>query len=180
MDIKYPILGFLSRQPLSGYDLKKRFASSAVLYWSGNSNQIYRALIELHRVGLVSYQVQQRESVPAKKVYALTAAGREALKAWILSPPEPLELRNPFLVQLAWAGQLSVEELDGLLERYEQEIRAQLQLQAGTLRREKSVPVETLWQAFLWEKIQENYISAYANQLRWVEELREELPKIPV
>ncbi len=66
MTIDYAILGLLSWKPLSGYDLKKLFSDSSILYWSGNNNQIYKALIQLHQDGLVSQETQLQESLPAK------------------------------------------------------------------------------------------------------------------
>ena len=69
MSIKHAILGFLSWSPLTGYDLKKRFMGSTTLYWSGNNNQIYRSLVDLHQNGFVTKEVQQQEKLPARKIY---------------------------------------------------------------------------------------------------------------
>src|SRR5512146_1518055 len=98
MDIQYAILGLLSWKSLSGYDLKKIISGSDLFYWSGNNNQIYNSLILLHKQGLVSQQVLQQESLPAKKIYTITDTGRAALRGWLLSNPELPELRNNFLI----------------------------------------------------------------------------------
>jgi hypothetical protein len=42
MSIKHAILGFLSWQPSTGYELKKLFAESDTLSWSGNNNQRWK------------------------------------------------------------------------------------------------------------------------------------------
>ncbi len=120
-----PFLG-VELRPSSGYDLKKAMTDSSILYWSGNNNQIYTTLVQLHREGLVDCAVELQESLPAKKVYSITVAGRDQLRNWVMSSPEPPELRNIFLIQLSWADQLSKAELDDLLERYAEEIRVQL------------------------------------------------------
>ena len=44
MIIDYAILGLLSWKPLTGYDVKRVMQDSPFLYWSGNNNQIYKAL----------------------------------------------------------------------------------------------------------------------------------------
>ena len=119
MSINFAILGFLSREPLTGYDLKKRFAGSEIFYWSGNNNQIYRALVELHQAGRVEQTIEHPESGPARKLYMLTDQGRAELRRWLLSPPELPQLRHPLLIRLAWADQLEASELDGLLAQYE-------------------------------------------------------------
>ena len=127
--IRYAILGLLSWQPLSGYDLKKIISGSQVFYWSGNNNQIYTALIRLHEAGLVTRQVQQQESLPAKKIYSITQQGRAELRNWVLSTMELPELRSTFLIQLASADALTAGELDALIGRYEAEIELQLRMQ---------------------------------------------------
>ena len=68
MDLRSAILGLLSWQPASGYDLKRIISDSDIFYWSGNNNQIYKSLLELLKEGLVTYQVQLQDSLPAKKI----------------------------------------------------------------------------------------------------------------
>ena len=173
--IRYAILGLLSWQPLSGYDLKKIISGSQVFYWSGNNNQIYKALIRLHEAGLVTRQVQQQESLPAKKIYSITQQGRAELRNWVLSTMELPELRSTFLIQLASADALNARELDALLGRYEAEIELQLRMQHKRSGHLAPAPDRTPRQAYLWEKISENLLSTYQNQLDWVRRLRQEL-----
>lgn len=177
--IKYAILGFLNWQPLTGYDLKKLFADSEFFYWSGNNNQIYRTLLELHRQGLVTQEVQPQENYPARKVYTLTAQGVAELHAWLLSPPEPPQIRSPFLVQLAWADLLAVEELDTLLARYEQEINVRLLMCREQARRQENQPARTPREAYLWRMMYENRAGFYEHELAWVQKLRQELAAFP-
>jgi DNA-binding PadR family transcriptional regulator len=130
MSIEYSILGLLSWKPSSGYDIKKMFKDSAVMYWSGNNNQIYNTLSKLLDSNLVSTRVEKQESLPDKKVYSITEKGREELKKWTaLSPAQPPEFRKPFLLKLAWGDQLNDQELHRLLDDYESEIIKQIDLQ---------------------------------------------------
>lgn len=89
MSIKYALLGFLNWKALTGYELKQLFAESATLSWSGNSNQIYTPLVELHKEGLVSVEVQPQEARPSRKVYTTTDKGLAELKSWIFDPGSP-------------------------------------------------------------------------------------------
>jgi DNA-binding PadR family transcriptional regulator len=175
MSIQHAILGFLSWRPLTGYDLKKLFAGSEFFYWSGNSNQIYRALVQLHKEGLVTREVEHQESYPDRKVYALTAEGRAALRAWAGSAPEPPELRHTFLVQLAWADQLPSEELEALLRAYEDRVRAQLLICQEQARRGEIDPARTAREAYLWRAVADNWIGFYGHELAWVQGLRDGL-----
>jgi len=175
MTIEFAILGLLSWKPMSGYDLKKLISESSVMYWSGNNNQIYRALVQLHDANLVEYQVQPQESLPAKKIYSITEDGQAELKKWVLSVPEAPEIRNMFLVQLAWGDQLGADELDELLERYVGELALQLRMQDEKSQRGTAAPARTQREILLWEKISENMRLAYENEITWVQKLRKAL-----
>ena len=175
MSIKYAILGFLSWRSLSGYDLKKMFGDSMFLHWSGNNNQIYRSLTQLHKEKMVTSEFQQQESGPARKIYTITEAGRADLRNWVLSSPELPQLRNSFLVQLAWADQLEPDELDSLLERYEHEIRMQALMCREQKRRNLLNPARTQRETYLWNMISDNWILFYETELTWVQKLREEV-----
>jgi PadR family transcriptional regulator AphA len=172
MTIRNAILGLLSWKPCSGYDLKKMFASSASLYWSGNNNQIYTTLLQLQKQGLVTSTTQTQPSLPAKKVYTLTPQGAAELREWVLSMPQPPELHHLFLVQLAWADQLTPAELDALLQAYAAEVHLQALMQREEARRREAAPSRTPREAYLGHMIMENIVSFYENELRWVEQVR--------
>jgi PadR family transcriptional regulator, regulatory protein AphA len=175
--IQYAILGLLSWQPFTGYDLKRIISDSDIFYWSGNNNQIYRTLIQLHDSELVSQQVEYQESLPARKVYTITDKGREELRRWVLSTPELPELHNTFLIQLAWADQLSDDQLDTLLQTYEAEVAVQLRMQEEKARRKSVMPERTAREVFLWARISENILASYQNELNWVRAVRRDLEK---
>jgi len=175
MDIQFAILGLLSWKPLSGYDLKKIIADSELFYWSGNNNQIYNSLVELHRQGLVSQEIQLQESLPAKKVYTITGSGRAKLRAGLLSAPELPEIRNSFLIQLAWTDELSGDELDALLARYAEEISVQLRMRTALLTRPSTAPNRTPRERLLWDRIEQNQVNMVRQELEWVNRLREDL-----
>jgi len=177
MSIKYAILGFLSWRPFSGYELKQLFAESAKLSWSGNSNQIYTPLVELHKEGLVSLEIQLQENRPARKVYTITEKGLLELKNWVRSTPEPPLRKNAFLIQLAWADQLEAEEVDALLEKYEEKLQTQLFTFKVRDQRQDS-PRRTPREIYLWNMISENWIAFYENELRWTTKVREGLMKM--
>ncbi|MGE5652699.1 MAG: DUF4180 domain-containing protein [Bacillota bacterium] len=175
MSINHTILGILSCQPLSGYDLKKIIQDSPFMYWSGNNNQIYRALTELLDEGYVTHEIQHQESSPSKKIYTITAAGLDELDDWVRSTPELPELKNDFLIRLAWADQLKPDELISLLSRYENELRQQVLLLQEKERRGTFTPDRTPREAYLWDMIHDNTISTYVNELEWLQRLRQGL-----
>ena len=175
MSIRYAILGFLSWRALSGYDLKKLFEASVALYWSGNSNQIYRSLVQLRKDGWVTAETHNQESGPSKKVYTITQEGRDALRAWVQAAPEAPLLRNGFLVQLAWADRLTPGELDELLARYEHEVAVQLMISREQQRRADLNPARTARETRLWQALTDNPVRHFAAELEWVQQLRQQL-----
>jgi DNA-binding PadR family transcriptional regulator len=175
MSINSAILGILSYKSLTGYDLKKIIQESPFMHWSGNNNQIYKALVELLDEGYVTNEVYHQESSPSKKIYTITEAGLAALKEWVLSIPEAPESKKTFLIQLAWADQLNTDELNNLITGYENEIKIQILLQEEKRRRGTFSPERTPREAYLWDMIYDNIISSYKNELSWIEKLRRNL-----
>lgn len=175
MSIQYAILGLLSWKSASGYELKKMIEESSTMPWSGNNNQIYRSLVQLLDEGCVTHKIQHQESSPSKKVYSITNVGLARLKEWVLSEPEVPEFKNYFLIQLAWAEQLSDEELIELLEQYESRINMELRYQQEKINRGVPSPNRNEREVFLWDKISQNLLSFYHNELKWVQGIRKEL-----
>ena len=185
MTIEYAILGLLSCRSMTGYEIKKIFVDSVVLYWSDNNNQIYTTLVSLHRRELVTREIHYQEDHPARKIYSITEKGSTALKKWVLSTPELPQLKHTFLVQLAWADQLTTEEMDALLDKYEEDILMQL-LICQAIGKTQKTPREdsryasflhsdlarTSREAFIWRSIQNHWNAFYENELTWLQKLR--------
>lgn len=167
----------LSWQAFTGYELKQLFAKSATLSWSGNSNQIYTPLVELHKGGLVSLEIQHQETRPSRKVYTITEKGLAELKSWLLSTPEPPRQQNTFLLQLAWADLLEADEMDALLDTYEEQLQFQL-LMFQAREQRKDSPQRTPRETYFWNMISENWMSFYEKELHWTRKLREELMRM--
>ncbi|AET67781.1 putative transcriptional regulator [Desulfosporosinus orientis DSM 765] len=177
MSIKYAILGILSWKSSTGYELKKLFEESSFMYWSGNNNQIYKALLKMQEEGLVSSEVIHQESSPSKKVYQITEEGMVELKEWILSSPETPEFKKPFLIQLAWSGLLNDQELNELLTRYENELKAQLLIQEEKHKRSLNSPNRNPRETLIWDMISQNLTASYKTELDWVQDVKERLFK---
>ncbi|RPJ52057.1 MAG: DUF4180 domain-containing protein, partial [Chloroflexi bacterium] len=84
------------------------------------------------------------------------------------------ELHSPFLIQLAFTGVLTDEEIDGLLAKYEDEIDLELRMQQEKARRGSETPGRSPREAFLWNKIIENRLGSCQHELDWVRQVRAE------
>lgn len=175
MSIQLAILGILSWKPSTGYELKKIFEDSDFMYWSGNNNQIYKALISMENECLVTCEVVHQDGSPSKKIYTITEEGLSELKKWLVSSPEGPEIRKTFLVQFAWSDMLTDQELGEMLTNYENEIKLQLIMQKEKYRRGLHSPNRNVREGFIWQQISENILSTYNNELNWVHETRQKL-----
>ena len=90
----YAILGLLSREDLSGYDLTRRMAGRVGYFWSARHSQIYPELARLEDGGYVTHSVVEQTERPDKKVYEITAEGLDALKDWVTRLFREEELRH--------------------------------------------------------------------------------------
>lgn len=179
MSINDAVLGILSYKPMTGYDLKKIIQHSSFMYWSGNNNQIYKALSELLDQGLVTHEVKHQEGAPTKKIYKITDAGLAALKEWALSPPEPMDMKKPFLIHLAWSRQLNTDELHRLIDAYEDQINTQLLLEKNKDWDAHFSPDRTDLETTIWHCIKQNIVSTYEHERTWIKQLRAAIANIP-
>ena len=102
MSLKYGLLGLLTYDDLSGYDLKKTFDSSLQFMWSAKSSQIYRELGKMEEEGLISSRIQEQDRKFDRKVYSITSSGKDAFQKWVKDFPDNLEVpvRDEFIVQV--------------------------------------------------------------------------------
>ena len=109
------ILGLLSLGARSGYDIKTVVDRSTRFFWAASYGQIYPELRRLEREGLIEGE-DSSNGARGRRVYELTAAGREALEEWLLGRTLTMELRDESLLRLFFADNLTREQALGLLE----------------------------------------------------------------
>jgi DNA-binding PadR family transcriptional regulator len=100
MTLRHAVLAALLEGEASGYQLAKRFDVSVANFWSATPQQLYRELEQLERAGLLSGRVVEQRRRPNKRVFTLTAAGREELHAFTAQPARPTAMRDDLLVKL--------------------------------------------------------------------------------
>jgi DNA-binding PadR family transcriptional regulator len=104
----YTILGGLSVQPdLSGYDIRKGIQQSIGYFWAESYGQIYPALKRLVAEGLIAPSKASSKGRKRRQTYAITDAGRAALRQWLALPFHNEPPRNEFLLKLFFAGEAS-------------------------------------------------------------------------
>jgi PadR family transcriptional regulator AphA len=176
VSLKAAILGFLELEPTSGYTLKQRFEGSVGSFWSVTQSQIYRELHALERQKLVSVRRQPGRGKPDSKIYAPTQKGRDFLRAWLLEPLPPLQLRHPLLLKLVFATELPPPALDGVLASYEQGLRqTEKEYRRRLSAKEIFSLARTRREARIWRLSIEHGLAWCRVELAWIKKARKEL-----
>jgi PadR family transcriptional regulator, regulatory protein AphA len=105
----YVILGMVSREPRSGYEIKALVDETTRFFWAASYGQIYPELKHLSEEGLIEGADAPRGE-RKRTVYAITDAGTEALKEWLRRPPQTFEMREEGLLKLFFSGVLPPAE----------------------------------------------------------------------
>ncbi|MFI6003034.1 helix-turn-helix transcriptional regulator [Streptomyces sp. NPDC051366] len=109
----WAVLGLLSFPgERTGYELKKWADSSLrFFYWSPAISQIYAELRRLEELGYAASARSGPEEARAKRRYAITDAGRQALAGWASDTAEagPPVLKHGLLLRV-WLGHLAEPE----------------------------------------------------------------------
>lgn len=82
-NLGFALLGLIHKAPMSGYDLRKVFAETALGNYSSSPGAIYPALARLEKQGLVTGKEDRTTSLRPKKVYRPSADGKKVFKAWL-------------------------------------------------------------------------------------------------
>jgi PadR family transcriptional regulator, regulatory protein AphA len=124
----YVILGMVSREPRTGYEIKAMVDNTTRFFWAASYGQIYPELKRLSEAGLVE-GVDASTGDRKRTRYAITPDGEAELKDWLRRPPETAEMREEGLLKLFFSGMLKpAEAVDTLrtMRRHRLELAARL------------------------------------------------------
>lgn len=128
---KYAILGLLSHEPLTGYDIKKKIESTISYFWDASFGQIYPTLQKLANDGLVIKKVELEENRPVRKIYSITEKGIEELRKWLREPVEKEVIRYEILLKLSFGSQISIVENLKNIKEFQYQRRPILEILKG-------------------------------------------------
>ncbi|MCR4741184.1 MAG: PadR family transcriptional regulator [Lachnospiraceae bacterium] len=124
------ILGLLSHEDLTGYDIKKRIDGAVSFFWKGSFGNIYPALKDMESMGLIGKKdtsVGGRERVS----YHILEKGKEQLVKWLREEQAGNELRYETLLKLFFGGVQGKDISIRNIELFEDQIRSNLTLLKG-------------------------------------------------
>jgi PadR family transcriptional regulator, regulatory protein AphA len=98
---RYAILGALTLEPMSGYQIKEVIGRTIGHFWNEGYGRIYPTLKELTASGLVTSSVEPGNGRPDRNVVALTPAGWDELRRWLTQPAASMKHgRSELLLKL--------------------------------------------------------------------------------
>jgi len=129
---RYVILGLLSHQPMSGYELKKYSTQWISYFWDIGYGQIYPALKEMNREGLVKISASEGKRAEAK-TYSLTRTGKEELIKWLKSPKKNEIHRSELLLKLFFSALIEPGFSGGKMKALKEESLKHMQILHGVI-----------------------------------------------
>ncbi len=180
--LKYVLLGVLNYQPLTGYQLKQFMDQAAGNFWYAQTSQIYRTLDQLEKDGMLTSHIQAQDERPDRRLYQITPAGRNDLRAWLAEPMTELQTsKDALLVRLYFSAQMDKATIltqlrvqralhQRQLDLYRDDIPALIQKSAALhpdLKRD----------AILWDATRRNGELMEEAYIRWLDETIERVEK---
>ncbi len=167
------VLGLLTRQPMSGYDIKRFLKSLTWLIDSPSFGSLYPALHALLEDGLVTVEVVPRQDKPPRKIYSITDAGRQVLRKWMEQSVASATSLKAFVMRLILASNLSQAGLIEYLQRRRGQVADhQLDLEQATHAMDARID--------LGERLALDYALSVARaELAWLDSTLAELSELP-
>lgn len=140
MDIKTLCLGVLCLQDATGYEIRRVFEQAFSHFHGAGYGSIYPALDKLTAEGLVSCELQRQDKRPDRKLFQITAAGRDRFRNALTQAAPGEKIRSDFLVQMFFAHLMGTGELAETLDRFEQQLEGKLAYLSALIEREDLTP----------------------------------------
>ena len=119
------ILGMLSHEDLTGYEIKKRMDTTLKYFWGASYGSIYPALGDLVERGLAAKR-DGAENGRNKLIYSITEEGRAYLKAWLVLPVEKDELRDETLLKLFFGKDGGEEQAIDHINAFQEKVKMEM------------------------------------------------------
>ncbi|MCQ2468102.1 MAG: PadR family transcriptional regulator [Clostridia bacterium] len=168
------ILGLLSHERLSGYDIKKRIDGTISFFWKGSFGSIYPSLSAMEEEGLIT---STNESINGrdKITYEITKAGKNKLKEWLKDTKATNDLKYETLLKVFFGGVGGKEITLNSIDSFETDIKRDLEiLRCYQSNLSKALDNEDHMYYYLTVSFG---VKSYEAYLEWCKEARELLSK---
>lgn len=128
MNVRTICLAILYDGESTGYEIRKLSVEGEYSYFIDASyGSIYPALVKLEAEKLVTSRVEVQDGKPAKKIYAITPAGRSAFINSLFEKLGEDEYRSEFLLFVRFASELPASLIEQRLNERVEQINAMLE-----------------------------------------------------
>ena len=171
--LSFAVLGLISQRPLTGYDIRKVFATTPMGHFSSSPGAIYPALKRIEDAGLVRGRAGQGKTRRERVIYDITPRGLEALKQHVSRPvtrDDVIWHLDDLMMRFAFMdGLVGREETVRFLQDFASQIDGYVAVLRGYLNGVKDImpPCGRL--------AMENGIQGYEMNARWARQAIEEL-----
>lgn len=128
------ILGLLSHEDLTGYEIKKRMDTALKYFWGASYGSIYPTLSELVDRGL-AVREECADNKRNKQIYSITEEGRAYLREWLKLPAEKDELRYETLLKLFFGNEEGEAQAIAHIEAFREKTEKEMEYLSGARRR---------------------------------------------
>jgi DNA-binding PadR family transcriptional regulator len=164
------LLGMIFMQPSTGYDLKRRFATTALGVYQPSSGALYPALDRLERRGLLRSELPPpADGTRPRRLYHLTEDGREAHLGWLREPVVPATVAQDLGLHLVrFVMMAHVLPADAVIE-FLASLRAALAGFVGSLERSASASTDAGGNQYAGLAV-EHGLAVHRASLAWAEQ----------
>ena len=121
----YAILGLLRIKPWTTYELAKQVQKGLGWFWPRAERKLYDEPKNLVALGLASATEEHTGKRP-RTMYAITPAGKRALRSWLGQAPEPPAFEFEGMVKVFFADGGTIDQLRATLVAIEDAARARI------------------------------------------------------
>lgn len=131
---EYALLGALMPGDTHGYEILQFLETALGSAFHVGASQMYVLLKRLEMDGLLASSVELQDSLPSKRIFSLTPAGRKVFLEWIQRPVEHVrDLRMEFLAKIYFFHSLSLKGGEELIRA---QVRALEKVKEGIWRQQ--------------------------------------------
>ncbi|RKM60888.1 PadR family transcriptional regulator [Butyrivibrio sp. XB500-5] len=121
------ILGLLTHEDLTGYDIKKQIDNGINFFWKGSFGSIYPALNDMEKSGLIKKK-QEKTGGREKIFYHITVSGEKVLRSWLFEEQAANDLKYETLLKIYFGGVEKPEVTVHNIEVFEKQVKEELQI----------------------------------------------------
>jgi len=123
---RFAVLGILSINASSGYDIKKTMEKCTNHFWREGDGSIYPVLKQLLKEEMVTCKLGNEASDKPKKIYTITKKGKIELKEWLDEDPVLFQSRNELMLKVFFGANLNSDVTVNHIKKFRRQVKSNL------------------------------------------------------